>query len=684
MSKPPIPKNELQRLDALKRLELLDTDPERGFDDLALIAASICKTPMAMITLVDRERQWFKARHGIEAKQTPRDVAFCAHAILGQVTFVVEDALADPRFANNPLVTGAPNVRFYAGAPLISENGHAVGTLCVIDQVPRTLDPQQLSALQALSRQVMDQTRLRLQIKRNREAATAAEHSSQLLKVERERFSLAIEGSNAGLWDWNVQTNSVYFSPRWKAMIGYEDHEIANNFEAWRTLVHPDDLARAQATIDAYFHGQDKEYRLEHRLRCKDGSYRWILAQGACVRDNSGKPMRMTGWHIEIHDHKVAAEVMLESRNFLDSILDNLPVALFCKDVTKGYAFTLWNSMAERMLGLNKSAIIGKTDYDFFPKEQADNFRRKDADVMANDEIVDIPEEPIAGANGDLWLHTIKVPVRGDDGKPRYLLGISENITARKEQERIIAEQQLKIISSAKMASLGEMAAGVAHEINNPLAIIIGKVTHLLNRLDRKDLDELTLRHSLERVKATSDRIAKTVRGLRLFSRSGDRDPYLAVGMPEIVDDALELCRERFKNHDISLTINPIPKIALECRGVQICQVILNLLNNAHDAVLGTPEAWVEVSVHTTDQEAQIVIRDSGKGIPGDVVPKMMLPFFSTKEVGQGTGLGLSISKGIVEDHGGKLQYDASTGHTRFSVTLPLRQAASKHPRQVS
>jgi formate hydrogenlyase transcriptional activator len=153
--------NELDRLEALRRYEILDTPPELDFDDLAGLAARVCATPIALITLLDEGRQWFKARVGLEVAETPRDIAFCDKAIQQTGLFVVPDALADARFATNPLVTGEPRIRFYAGAPLVTPEGHALGTLCVLDRVPRQLPPEHRKALSALSRQVVAQLELR-------------------------------------------------------------------------------------------------------------------------------------------------------------------------------------------------------------------------------------------------------------------------------------------------------------------------------------------------------------------------------------------------------------------------------------------------------------------------------------------------------------------------------------------
>ncbi len=159
----PIPENEVARLEALRRYQILDTRSDQAFDDLAALASYVCGTPIALVSLVDSDRQWFKAKVGLDASETPRDISFCGHTILANDTLVVEDALADSRFADNPLVTSDPKIRFYAGAKLTTSDGHALGSLCVIDRVPRRLTAAQKEALEALSRQVVAQ----MEYKRN-------------------------------------------------------------------------------------------------------------------------------------------------------------------------------------------------------------------------------------------------------------------------------------------------------------------------------------------------------------------------------------------------------------------------------------------------------------------------------------------------------------------------------------
>lgn len=159
----PIPHNEKERVAALQSYQILDTPCESEFDDITLMAAQLCNAPMATISFVDRNRQWFKSKIGIDLNETPRDIAFCAHAIMHRDVFILPDASVDPRFARNPMVTGEPRIRFYAGVPLVTENDEALGTLCVLDRVPRNLTTRQKSALIALSRLVLQRLEQRKQ-----------------------------------------------------------------------------------------------------------------------------------------------------------------------------------------------------------------------------------------------------------------------------------------------------------------------------------------------------------------------------------------------------------------------------------------------------------------------------------------------------------------------------------------
>lgn len=216
--KAPLPDNEIDRLAALYALDILDSAPEQDFDDIVALASNVCGTPMSLVSLVDTDRQWFKARVGTEATETDREVSFCAHAILGRDLLVVPDATKDSRFADNPTVTAGDGIRFYAGAPLVTTDGYALGTLCVIDNEPRSLDVEQLQALRALARQVTSQMELR------RHAIALANTTARLQELERRKDDLA--GLVGGDLRAPLRLISSYLGKLGKT--GYHDAEMAD------------------------------------------------------------------------------------------------------------------------------------------------------------------------------------------------------------------------------------------------------------------------------------------------------------------------------------------------------------------------------------------------------------------------------------------------------------------------
>lgn len=244
-----------------------------------------------------------------------------------------------------------------------------------------------------------------------------------------------------------------------------------------------------------------------------------------------------------------------------------------------------------------------------------------------------------------------------------------------KRLNSLAIENEHKLMQSAKMASLGELAGGIAHEINNPLSIIIGRTQILKQKLEEAkngQIDPVSCTQNLEKIEETAALIAKIVKGLSSFSRKSDQDPMTKTFFNKIIEYTLELFHDRFKNESIKLRISYNADVEIRCRDSQIAQVLMNLISNALDAIHHLPEKWIDISVSASRSHVKFAITDSGKGIPPTVVEKIMQPFFSTKEPGKGIGLGLSISKGIVEEHGGSLQYDDSSLNTCFVLQLPL------------
>jgi diguanylate cyclase (GGDEF)-like protein/PAS domain S-box-containing protein len=228
--------NEEKRLEALEQYHVLNTEPEAGFDGLTRLAAHICQTPIALISFVDAHRQWFKSRVGLSVSETPRDISFCTHTISQPHLFLVPDASQDERFATNPLVTSDPHIRFYAGAPLITPEGYALGTLCVIDRVPRHLSPDQHDALETLANQVIAQ----LELRRNLAALKQSLMEQQQTAQELFKMSAALENAVEGIAQLDTQGRYLSVNRAYATMVGYEPAEMIGM--NWQPTVHPDDL----------------------------------------------------------------------------------------------------------------------------------------------------------------------------------------------------------------------------------------------------------------------------------------------------------------------------------------------------------------------------------------------------------------------------------------------------------
>jgi len=264
------------------------------------------------------------------------------------------------------------------------------------------------------------------------------------------------------------------------------------------------------------------------------------------------------------------------------------------------------------------------------------------------------------------YVSTAEGAVLDEQGNVVRLVGTVVDVTERKEIE-------IQIEASARLSALGMMAGGVAHEINNPLAVIYTSAEDFLDKMKREGsvpLD-IALRHC-ERVLETSKRIAKIIKSMRHLSREGSHDKVRATPVGKIVEETLAICEERFKHHGVRLLLSVDPTLSVYCREVQIGQVLLNLLQNAFDSVAEQPkERWVSLAALVRDDAVEFSVTDSGPGIPLQLKTKIMDPFFTTKEVGKGTGLGLSISRRIVQDHGGELDLREENGHPCFFFCLP-------------
>lgn len=233
----------------------------------------------------------------------------------------------------------------------------------------------------------------------------------------------------------------------------------------------------------------------------------------------------------------------------------------------------------------------------------------------------------------------------------------------------------MNAINSARLASLGEMAGGIAHEINNPLAIIVGSAQRLERELDNNNFSQV--RKCSTQIRQTCERIGKVVTSLRKLARDGENSPRTRFSMAKLVQEVLSLCEEKIRQDSITIEVDIQEDRDLLGNEVEVSQVLFNLINNAADAVRDLDRKWIHIVGSRRSGSYIISVIDSGKGIPAPIATRIMEPFYTTKEIGKGTGLGLSISLSIAKRHGGDLKLDSNSLHTKFDLYIPEDQAVS-------
>ena len=378
-----------------------------------------------------------------------------------------------------------------------------------------------------------------------------------------------------------------------------------------------------------------------------------------------------------------------------DQIVEKIPDMVFLKDAQE-LRFVRFNAAGEALLGIPREEMYGKTDYDFFPRDQAEFFTKKDRQVLESNDPVDILEEPLQTANGERWLYTRKVRLLGEDGRPAYLLGISRDITAQKEAEQALAaaEELIKkrekevsesrLLASQRLESLGVLAGGVAHDFNNLLVSMLGNTALALDQVP----EDSQVRKLLERVALAAERAAELTSGMLAYS--GQSHITLApVDLRDIVTEVnLLLGIDTRKFVDLKLKLaTDLPTVLGDT--AQIRQVVLNLVANAIDALDGQPgsisvqgrtveadtdffqDGWVASDVAEGRRFVMLEVVDTGCGMDAQTQARIFDPFFSTKESGH--GLGLAAVKGIVAGHGGSLRVLSTPERgTTVSVLLPI------------
>ncbi len=512
-----IPSNEQLRHYQLSSYEVLDTEEELAYDKITHLAATICDCPISLISLIDSDRQWFKSHFGLDARETPRDIAFCAHVVFDQKVLVVPDARIDERFQDNPLVTNAPNVTFYLGMPLTDKDGYTLGTLCVIDSKPRQINEKQMEALYLLADHVIALLRLRKKARR-------------LLAYEND-FKKLSERIPGAIFQMKISPDGKSSFPivdsKFEEIYDYSAEEIKIDASViWDRLYPEDKLSFTQSLQASMNHLTD--WCEEYRIVLPEKGVRWVRI--------SSRPEKL-----------------------------------------------------------------------------------KDGSV--------------------LWS------------------GFMADITSEKEQDVVLKQ-------SSKLITLGELAAGIAHEVNNPLTVIQG-MTALINRLSN---DPEKIRERLATIDKAVGRIAKIINGLRKFSRMSEGDRKKSVALKSIIQESLNLSGAKAAQFGVKFIQDIQSDGIILGNEIELEQTVVNLINNAIDAIKAKQEKWIEIKLFENQETVFLQVLDCGDGIPEEIRSKIFKAFFTTKPAGEGTGLGLSIISGILREHNATVEVKTDSPHTCFEI----------------
>lgn len=448
----PHPANEQARLRFLRRLNVLDTPAEEVFDRVTRVVAEMLKLPIALVSLVDENRQWFKSKVGLDVCETSRDIAFCAHALQVPDILVVEDAVADWRFADNPLVTGPLQIRFYAGVPLRTDDGLVLGTLCAIDTEPRQMSSGARAALKDLAAIVQHEL---MQRAVNRDLHTVWQDERQARSLSELRFAAVFQQTPTGKAVVALDGKFVAVNPKLCSIVGYSSEELATrNFAE---ITHPEDLAADLEHVNDLLAGRNDSYAMEKRYIHKDGSPVWVEINVALVRTESGAPDHFIAVVLDISERKhnqallqrhqqelestvrQRTQQLSRSRETLQVITDNLPVLIAQVDRELRYQFN--NDMYRQIFGVDPASLRGKSMAEILQPELFAELQPYFQRALAGERVT--CEHVRYGLVKDrVWSATYIPEVRG--GQVVGFFVMSQDVTERTHIERMLHDKAMR------------------------------------------------------------------------------------------------------------------------------------------------------------------------------------------------------------------------------------------------
>jgi len=486
------------------------------------------------------------------------------------------------------------------------------------------------------------------------------------LEVMRQRLELAIEGAQLGIWSFNPRTGAIWYSARSREIYELEG-EGALDPEVLRTRVHPDDWARL---AEPYYTGFPEEpVAIEYRIVRPNGEVRWVYALGAAARDEHGVAQAVHGIHLDVTERKRSEEMLDETRRQLGMALESADLGTWTIDPASGEVF--YSDRSRELYGLeHQRAFSVQSLKSYIHPDDWHRVIEPFALGFPNDTI-SIEHRVLRPDGATRWVYSRGAALRDENGAVQMLSGIHMDITGRKQAEEDLARSREALIQSEKLAAMGTLLAGVSHELNNPLAAIVGQSEML-----KEDAAGTVFEERAKKIAAAAERCARIVQTFLAMARRRETQAGL-VSMNDLIASALELTDYGLRTAGIAVRVNfgtGLP--AVEGDRDQLHQVLVNLIVNAQQA-MEKGEAFEKVlTVRTSVNQAGrilIDVTDTGPGIPEAMRRRIFEPFFTTKGVGGGggTGIGLSFSQGIVEAHGGTLEVEPSRRGAHFRISLP-------------